>query len=80
MNWLRQTPTIPLAIVAIMLALAPFRPEPHLIEKLRMLSQGTLTRPVDIFDLLLHGTPLVLLLIKLFFLDRKPVDNSTDDR
>ena len=63
-----------------MLALAPFRPEPHLIEKLRMLSQGTLTRPVDIFDLLLHGTPLVLLLIKLFFLDRKPVDNSTDDR
>jgi len=35
---------------------------------------------VDIFDLLLHGTPLVLLLIKLFFLDRKPVDNSTDDR
>lgn len=79
MNWLRQTPTIPLAIVAIILALAPFQPEPHLIEKLRMLSQGTLTRPVDIFDLVLHGTPLVLLLIKLFFLDRKSADDSAND-
>ncbi len=51
--------------VAILLALAPFVPEPHLVEKLRMLSKGQLSRPIDIFDLFLHATPLVLLLVKL---------------
>ena len=50
--------------VAILLALAPFRPEPHLVEKLRMLFNGTLSKPIDIFDLFLHATPLLLLLVK----------------
>ena len=50
---------------ALLLALAPFTPQPHLLEKLQMLAAGTLVRPVDIFDLLLHGTPLLLVLLKL---------------
>ena len=51
--------------VAVLLALAPFFPEPHLVEKLRMLSKGELSRPIDIFDLFLHATPLVILLVKI---------------
>jgi len=47
------------------MALAPFVPEPHLWEKLKMLAAGTLVRPIDIFDLFLHGAPLVLLALKL---------------
>ncbi len=35
-----------------------------LVEKIRMLVQGTLSKPIDIFDLLLHATPIVLLLVK----------------
>jgi hypothetical protein len=35
------------------------------VEKLAMLFNGTLSKPIDIFDLLLHGTPWVLLAIKL---------------
>ena len=62
---LDRIPLLSLAIVAAMLAASPFVPEPHLIEKLRMLGQGTLTRPVDIFDLLVHGLPLVLVALKL---------------
>ena len=50
--------------LALLLGLAPFRPEPHLVEKIRMLVQGTLAKPIDIFDLLLHVTPIVLLLVK----------------
>ncbi len=46
--------------VSLLLALAPFAPEPHLLEKLRMLSEGTLSLPIDIFDLLMHGSGLVL--------------------
>lgn len=65
MAWLDQIPLGMLTMAALLLGLAPFVPEPHLFEKLRMLSQGTLTRPIDIFDLLMHGTPVVLLALKL---------------
>ena len=61
MKWLDNVPLALLLPVAVLLALAPFTPEPHLWEKLKMLFGGTLVRPIDIFDLLLHGAPLVLL-------------------
>jgi hypothetical protein len=65
MKWLDRIPYALLLPLAVLLALAPFTPEPHLWEKLKMLFAGTLVRPIDIFDLLLHGTPLGLLLLKL---------------
>ena len=65
MKWLDRIPLGTLLIPAVLLGLAPFTPEPHLVEKLRMLSQGTLQKPIDIFDLLLHGTPVLLVLLKL---------------
>jgi hypothetical protein len=46
------------------LGLAPFSPEPHLVEKARMLFSGALTRPIDIFDLVLHGAFPVLLIAR----------------
>ena len=65
-NWLDRQPLIIFVIAALTLGLAPFVPEPHLWEKLRMLMAGTLTRPLDIFVLLLHATPWALLLLKLY--------------
>ncbi|NCF81692.1 MAG: RND transporter [Proteobacteria bacterium] len=68
---LRSTPLIDrlplslLLVAALTLGLAPFLPEPHLLEKLRLLVGGTLVRPLDWFDLLLHSAPWVLLLAKL---------------
>ncbi len=56
-----------LAILCLTLGLAPFTPEPHLWEKLKMLADGTLTRPVDIFDMVFHGTPWLLLILKAVF-------------
>ncbi len=50
--------------IALVLGLAPYRPEPHLVEKTRMLFAGALTRPIDIFDLVLHGSPVLLVLIR----------------
>ena len=47
------------------LGLAPFFPEPHIWEKLKMLAGGTLQKPVDIFDLCFHALPWLLLLAKL---------------
>jgi len=74
MKWLDRIPFIYMAPLAILLALAPFSPEPHLWEKLKMLFAGTLVRPVDIFDLCLHGAPLLLLLLKMALGNRQPRD------
>ena len=65
MRFIDELPLLPLVAAAVLLGLAPFQPEPHLVEKVRMLFQGTLSRPIDIFDLCMHGTPAVLLLVKL---------------
>ena len=65
MRWLDRFPLGLLTVLALWLAVAPIVPEPHLIEKLRMLSQGTLNAPLDIFDLLLHSVPLALLAVRL---------------
>ncbi|WP_434287563.1 RND transporter [Celeribacter sp. SCSIO 80788] len=52
-------------LAALTLGLAPFVPEPHIWEKLNMLACGTLSRPIDMFDLAMHGLPWVLLIAKL---------------
>ena len=60
--------SIPLLIVIVLcltLGLAPFSPQPHIWEKLQMLFEGTLVNPVDIFDLLMHSFPFILLGLKL---------------
>ena len=69
--WLDRVPLVWLAAIAGWLALAPFFPEPHLWEKLKMLAAGTLVRPIDIFDLLMHAGPLVLLAWRLVRLARR---------
>ncbi len=64
MKWLDSIPYSTLAIAALLLGLAPFVPEPHLWQKLKMLTAGELSKPIDIFDLVMHGAPLVLLSLK----------------
>ena len=62
---LDKLPLSLLVVLALTLGLAPFTPEPHLWEKLKMLGTGALERPVDVFDLLMHGVPWLLLAAKL---------------
>ncbi|HEY6871329.1 MAG TPA: hypothetical protein VI298_01250 [Geobacteraceae bacterium] len=52
---------IPLVLI---LGFAPFYPQPHIVEKVRMLMAGTLKRPLDIFDLFWHAWPFALLAIR----------------
>lgn len=61
--WIEGLPWGVLIIACLTLGLAPFMP-PHILEKLQMLVKGKLVRPIDWFDLVLHGTPWVLLIIK----------------
>ena len=54
---------VPLALI---LLLAPFKPMPHVVEKLRLFINGDLTRPPDVFDLLFHLLPTLLVALKSF--------------
>jgi hypothetical protein len=65
MAWLDEF-SLPLILLGcLLLGLAPFAPEPHVWEKLKMLMAGTLVKPLDIFDLLLHSAPFLVLVLKL---------------
>jgi hypothetical protein len=46
--------------------LVPFKPMPHAVDKLIMLKNGTLNNLMDIFDLIYHTAPSILLTIKIF--------------
>jgi hypothetical protein len=65
LNLLDKIPYSILIIAAIFMLLAPFRPMPHVVEKLIMLKNGTLTRPIDVFDLFYHVIPTFILILKI---------------
>ncbi len=50
--------------IVLLLGFAPFYPQPHIVEKIRMLMAGTLKRPIDVFDLIWHAWPFALLAYK----------------
>ena len=64
--FLDKIPYSILIVVAILMLLAPFKPMPHVLEKLIMLKNGTLTKPIDIFDLFYHLIPTIILLLKIY--------------
>lgn len=63
MRFLDKIPFSLLVVASLTLGLAPFSP-PHLYEKSQMLLSGELIRPIDIFDFLMHGSPVFLLIAK----------------
>jgi hypothetical protein len=63
MNYLNSLPWSILILLCLTLGLAPFSP-PHIVEKLQLLFNGELKRAIDWFDLILHGSPWVLLAVK----------------
>ena len=52
-------------LASLTLGLAPFYPHAHVYKQLVNLANGTLTAPIDIFDLVFHGLPWLLLFAKL---------------
>ncbi len=63
-EFLNKLPWGIIVILCLTLGLAPYKP-PHILEKITMLIQGKLVRPVDWFDLVFHGVPWVLLILKI---------------
>ena len=70
MRFLDGVPLSILILASLTLGLAPFSPEPHVWEKLKMLASGGLMKPLDIFDFVMHAAPFLLLLAKLLRMAR----------
>ena len=62
-RFIETMPTLVLAVGAGLLLLAPFVPAPHLVEKFRMFQAGTLHKPLDIADVFVHSSGVIVLLI-----------------
>lgn len=61
-------------ILCFTLGLAPFVPEPHIWGKLRWVAGGAIgMKPMDWFDMLLHGLPWLVLLQIVFQNVRKRI-------
>ena len=71
MRFIDNFPLPLLIAVALFMLGAPFVPEPHLVEKARMLAAGTLSRPIDIFDVLWHLAPSALLVLRVVRMRRQ---------
>jgi len=65
LKYINSVPLPFFIVLSLFLGLAPFFPEPHLVEKIRMLQAGELVKMIDVFDLFLHAMPWVLLVLKL---------------
>lgn len=66
MRWLDKISWTIILLACATLGLAPFTPEPHVWEKLKMLISGELWRGIDWFDLVMHGAPFIILALKAF--------------
>ena len=75
LKFIDRIPLGMLAMLAIVMAFAPFVQEPHLMEKSRMLINGELTKGIDIFDLFWHSFLIVVLVIRLIRM-KKPMNDK----
>ena len=75
-HFLDKLPWPIIAVLCIAPGLAPFAPEPHIAEKIRMLINGDLKKVIDIFDLIFHSLPFILLFVKIIYTYITPKSNS----
>ncbi len=61
---LKKIPYAVLIPMTVLMLLTPFTPMPHVLEKLIMIKEGRLSRPIDVFDLIYHLAPLAILIGK----------------
>ncbi|GAA6134079.1 hypothetical protein NBRC116188_08680 [Oceaniserpentilla sp. 4NH20-0058] len=73
-GWIVGLPYSLLGILAIFMALAPFQPEPHLVQKFQWLIQGLSFKPIDVFDVLWHMLPVLLMALK-WYLSPKAISD-----
>lgn len=68
-----------LILMCLTLGLAPFYPEPHIVGKVRWLMGGAKGMGfMDWFDVVLHGTPWVLLIGNIIYVILRPKNSAKE--
>jgi hypothetical protein len=62
---LDSLPWSSLLLFAVVLAILPLQPEPHLVQKARWLIEGRPFALIDIFDVVMHLSGIILVVLKL---------------
>lgn len=75
-GWVSQLSWALLIPLALLAAAAPITPQPHLVQKFEMFMAGTLTKPIDLFDVVFHLSPTLLIAIKAGFMFATRGDDS----
>lgn len=65
---------------SLTLGLAPFVPRPHVYKQLQNIAHGTLTQPIDVFDLVMHGAPWMVLAYALARVATTALGRTSADR
>jgi hypothetical protein len=60
-----------LLLFAAVLAILPLQPEPHLVQKARWLIEARPFALIDIFDVVMHLSGIILVVLKLAFRNRR---------
>ena len=66
LSFIDKIPYPVLIVISLFMILVPLQPMPHVVEKTIMLLNGTLRKPIDIFDLFYHLIPTILLFVKIY--------------
>ena len=64
MKYLNKISYNKLGIFALIMALMPIFPEPHLVQKFHMALDGLLSKPLDVFDVFWHTLPIWIMCLK----------------
>ncbi len=54
-SFIDTLPTMPTLVIGTWMVLAPFAPEPHLLQKFLMAMNGDTFKLIDVFDVFMHG-------------------------
>ena len=61
-----KLPTFPTVVVGLWMGLAPFMPEPHLVQKFYMLINNEPFKLIDVFDVFMHGGIAAIAVLKVW--------------
>ncbi|MCB1381537.1 MAG: hypothetical protein KDJ73_01130 [Notoacmeibacter sp.] len=67
-HWTERLPLWPLVFATLVVGLAPYFPEPHIVEKFRWYMEGKHFGWMDVLDIPWHLWPAVLLAAKLLYM------------
>ena len=65
-NFIDGLPAFPTIIIGVWMGLAPFMPEPHLVQKFLMAMNGDAFKLIDVFDVFMHGSLGAIAILKIW--------------